>query len=899
MPFYRGRTVCLPPSRRDYTLLIRPDRLSRARVAYPTTATAALAQQSIRFRVAPKGTVTLTASYLDVAPISTVLVPASSVIVPRGRTLPSVGRFTLRRNLFTRRLRAGDILVVNVGRGLPHGVLAVVGSVRRRHGALLVRTAAVSPFEAFTRGVMKVSVGAPRARSSRVRRGRSADARVPARIAEDEQAPFTVGCGPTGALNATIAPRIEPHASIEIGWEDPDLFNPIIHGRFSLEPGISLESTLKTLIGIRCSVSHALAEVTIGSVETDFCPTITFKLAAIASVSAALGEPIDQKLTARLEGGIGASFKFGATTPELKPESTLSPQATLEGAGGQTPESWEGTVSAGIGPALIVECGVQGVAGVGPELGIEDVGTLSGTPSGWAVRGGVEASVGVVLNVLGYSFSDSVNVPIGEEIPIISGGWGPAPSPVLSPVVSYALPYALSVEWQKPAYGGSEGLNGYALETIREGSCPAEPPERGVQTVQPTSTSALVTESEGRLLEAGRAYTVCIYARSNRGQLSRVASTGASTEAPTLPGAPAVESVSGGVGSCSAGEAEGPVAHITFRAPSDTGGRNIESYAISWSGDGGNGGETVAGQAAGTSVCLPLPAFLPASTSGGATVNPYAVSVSAKNELGAGPPSAPKSFADAVPPFAPKLISASATPPGAAVQLSWEPPATDGGEPISEYVATVNPDGPAPSGCATPISVETLSLARSATVYLPCYGYRYDVTVAARSAAGTGPASAPSAALVAITVPGVPSGLRTSVSGRRVTLRWSGPSTDGGAPVSSYLVLYSGEGSTGEVTVRSSSDARVIGPGGEGREGTGQRGEGHEGGDGGRFAQTVKLPSAGRYEVGVLAVNAAGQGPAAKASVEAKGSSEGGECPPKLCSPPPPRAYRSPRRQRR
>ncbi len=878
----RSGHACLPAARRPYTLLIRPDRLSRTQIAYPTTATRALAVQRIRFRPAPGRPLTLTASYLDVAPISTVLLPAGSVLAPATRSLPASGRLTLRKNAATRGLRAGKILVAAAGPGLPHGILAKVRSVRHARGVVLVRTVPVLPFEAFTRGAISVSVGGAHAATGSAR---AAGAR--ARIAADEPGPFKVGCGPNGALTAVLTPKLEPHVSFELGWEDPYLFDPVIHGRFMLEPGIALEAAFSTLAGVRCTASYNLAEYEIGSVETDFCPTITFKLAAVASVSAALGERLEEKLTGGLEGGIGASFRFGATTPSLTPEGTLKPFGRLEGAGGERPESWQGYVAGGIGPALIVQCGAEGVGGFGPELGLEDQAKLSGSPSGWAIKGGVEASVGVALDVLGYSYSDSVNVPVGEELAIKEGTWSAIPSLVLDPLITAANETSLKAEWQPPAYGGEGGLKEYLLDTIPQGSCPQAPPASGSQPVEASATSAIVERTaSGEALKPDSPYTVCIFARSGSGNAGRVSAVSATTTPETPPLAPAIESVAGGVGSCSSGEAEGPLAHIVFKSRGSFSEPPVERYVISWAGDGTDGGETVGAEAAGSSVCFPLPSFLAAT----GAVNPYIVTVSAQNKAGSSAPSEQKSFADVVAPFAPSGVKASVPVPGTYVHVSWNAPSQDGGDPISTYVITETIAGQSRPDCPGSSSVETLSTQTSGTVLLDCVGVPYVITVSARSAAGGSPASAPSSDVIAITAPEAPSALSAASSGRKVTLHWSEPGSDGGSPLTSFLVIWSGEGYSGQFTVPVPAHAsKIPNPCAERHEGCGEEGHGGREGSGLRYCAQLTLPGGGTYTVGVLAANAAGLGPAASARVKVTASKPSGGCPPREarhCSPP-------------
>ena len=61
-------------------------------------------------------------------------------------------------------------------------------------------------------------------------------------------------------------------------------------------------------------------------------------------------------------------------------------------------------------------------------------------------------------------------------------------------------------------------------------------------------------------------------------------------------------------------------------------------------------------------------------------------------------------------------------------------------------------------------------------------------TVTATNAIGTGPASAPSATVTPSTLPGTPTGVSATAGNGFATVTWTAPASNGGAPITSYLV---------------------------------------------------------------------------------------------------------------
>jgi hypothetical protein len=166
----------------------------------------------------------------------------------------------------------------------------------------------------------------------------------------------------------------------------------------------------------------------------------------------------------------------------------------------------------------------------------------------------------------------------------------------------------------------------------------------------------------------------------------------------------------------------------------------------------------------------------------------YTFTVSAANEIGSSPASAPSA---AVTPLGPPTMGGppAAVPGDGVVELSWTEAADDGGSPVTGYVVTPYRAGQAEAALQVPAPNRTV------TVTGLTNGAAYTFTVAGSNAVGgTGPASAPSAPAVPFTVPAAPAGVTAAAGDGAVTLAWDPPPDDGGRPVTGYVVTPYREG---------------------------------------------------------------------------------------------------------
>jgi hypothetical protein len=110
----------------------------------------------------------------------------------------------------------------------------------------------------------------------------------------------------------------------------------------------------------------------------------------------------------------------------------------------------------------------------------------------------------------------------------------------------------------------------------------------------------------------------------------------------------------------------------------------------------------------------------------------YTVTVTATNGIGTGPGSEPLLVIHPIPPEAPTGVSAVGR--DSSIQVSWSPPATDGGSDITGYTATAQPGDHTCPWTSGPLTCTITGLTNRST---------YTVTVTATNALGTGPASDP------------------------------------------------------------------------------------------------------------------------------------------------------------
>ena len=140
------------------------------------------------------------------------------------------------------------------------------------------------------------------------------------------------------------------------------------------------------------------------------------------------------------------------------------------------------------------------------------------------------------------------------------------------------------------------------------------------------------------------------------------------------------------------------------------------------------------------------------------------------------------------------------------ITVSWVAPITPGADPITGYVVT-----PYVAGVAR--TARTVGAVTS-TVYTGLSkGTAYSFTVAAKNAAGTGPASSASTLLtIPATTPDAPTTVTGTAGNAKVTLKWKAPTSTGGSPITGYVITaYAGTTAKKTVTVGNVLTASVTG----------------------------------------------------------------------------------------
>ena len=255
-------------------------------------------------------------------------------------------------------------------------------------------------------------------------------------------------------------------------------------------------------------------------------------------------------------------------------------------------------------------------------------------------------------------------------------------------------------------------------------------------------------------LTNGSAYTVTVTARNRIGSSQH--SEPARRRPGTAPGAPESVTTEWGDGRIDA----------SWQAPSSDGGLPIVRYTIAWVSSTGASGTIDTTERSHTLQNL----------RNGAE---YTITVTATNEAGTSPAGPAASAAPAATPTAPRAVSVDRG--DGRIDVTWQPPASDGGRPVLSYTLSWRtPDG-ATNSVQTAQTNHTLEGLTNGTTY--------SVTVAATNEIGTSAASNPASGTPAY-IPGAPGALSTTRDDARIHVAWEPPVSDGGLSVTGYTVLW-------------------------------------------------------------------------------------------------------------
>jgi uncharacterized repeat protein (TIGR03803 family) len=112
--------------------------------------------------------------------------------------------------------------------------------------------------------------------------------------------------------------------------------------------------------------------------------------------------------------------------------------------------------------------------------------------------------------------------------------------------------------------------------------------------------------------------------------------------------------------------------------------------------------------------------------------------------------------------------------------VSFTPPASNGGSPITGYTVTSIPPGGVDSFAGTTLTTHTVTNLANGTAY--------EFTVTATNAGGTGPPSQPSKKVTTWNVPGAPKITTVKAGNAQASVGFAPPASNGGAPITGYAV---------------------------------------------------------------------------------------------------------------
>jgi hypothetical protein len=223
-------------------------------------------------------------------------------------------------------------------------------------------------------------------------------------------------------------------------------------------------------------------------------------------------------------------------------------------------------------------------------------------------------------------------------------------------------------------------------------------------------------------------------------------------------------------------------ATITFNPPSNDGGNAITSYTVTSS----PGGFTASGSGS------------PITVTGLTNGTAYTFTVVATNGFGnSAPSSASNSVTPATVPDQP--INPIAVAGNAQAIITFTPPVSDGGSPITSYTVTSSPEGITATGSSSPITVTGLT-----------NGTAYTFTVIATNTIGNSLPSSISNSVTPVTIPNPPTSLLGTPGNQEVVIQFTA-GNNGGSAITNYKYSTDGVNYTALSPADASSPITITG----------------------------------------------------------------------------------------
>ena len=315
---------------------------------------------------------------------------------------------------------------------------------------------------------------------------------------------------------------------------------------------------------------------------------------------------------------------------------------------------------------------------------------------------------------------------------------------------------SIDLSWDEPGSDGGSAITGYGIETSADGLAGWS------SLTDDTGSTDTSYVHDGLAASTTVHYRVSAVSAAGDGPASATAS--ATTDPPSVPGAPHITSTDADI--------EGRYILVPLAIPEDNGGAQITGLRIEGSeGTGELNWVILADNYRG--LVYPHEGISPGAT--------WHHRISAINSVGVGPPSNVVTVTmPSIAPGPPQNLTATAEDDS--VDLSWDKPASDGGEDITGYSVEASTDGE--SWDELEPSTTDLSYSHTGFAGKTTYYYR----VSAINSVGTGSPSDTASATSPAVAPGPPRNLSVTTEGTRFDLSWEAPASDGGADVTGYRI---------------------------------------------------------------------------------------------------------------